>query len=601
MRLLTGDECGLLKEVVPELCRPDSSHGAPPSAYAAVHSGRARPSATSIQMAAAAYANHQSGGGGGGNMGGSALQRAVTRLEPSPEAQRRERGVVALAFVPPAAAADDDDTDDGSAEGASGFRFAALRTNGTVETWTASRQSAGLSPREANITAASYRKVGELAGGVLLPHNQDGGGETDGGEAAKGWHARQPVRPIGMASNYTPNYDHSQSDNPILAACDSVGTLSLLDPRHLSRGVVATYRAFDVDPASSLPHPSSSKNGIGKGTLSYTRGRFANNHIAACVAIRGGRVAVGGRERGVRVLDLETGKLLWKAKNLPPDPQTLLQQPLWTTALHFLQTPTAALHNSNEEGNLLATGTAYKQVQIYDVRHSSATRRPVLYTPEGVLDHRTTAMCQLPDGHTLAVGDAAGDIHLLDVRKMHSGKQFTKRKQKAKEEIGLGRLVGPGGAIRELRVHPSLPVVACVGLDRKLWTWDVNRRKMTDCVYLKQRLNCLLVCDDGGWDDGEADNEESNEVYEGGGEMGSGRTLEEDAVEDYVDSDDEGGSVEGGGDLVQREDSGGSSGETASDSEDDDASEGSEEDEGSTSEEEEPAPAVAKSKKRRVK
>lgn len=290
-----------------------------------------------------------------------------------------------------------------------------------------------------------------------------------------------------------------------------------------------------------------------------------------------------------------------QAKNLPPDPQTLLQQPLWTTCMQFLQTPTAAIHNTgNDAPNLLATGTAYKQVQIYDIRSSSTTRRPVLYTPEGLLDHRATAVCQLPDGNTLAVADATGDVHLLDLRNFHSGKQFTTRKQKAKEEMGLGRLVGPGGSVRQVACHPTLPYLACVGLDRKLWTWDWRRRKMVDCVYLKQRLNCLLVCDDEGWGDEEADKEAAEGVYEEEGrEMGSRRVLEDDAVEDYVDSEDDGDGKEGGDGV---EGGASSSEETASDSEED-ALEGEETEDGIYSEEEEEPKvkaAAVRPKKRRI-
>lgn len=307
-------------------------------------------------------------------------------------------------------------------------------------------------------------------------------------------------------------------------------------------------------------------------------------------------------------MDLESGKLLWKAKNLPPDPQTLLQQPMWTTSIQFLHTPTSTT-KSNGLTPLLATGTAYKQVQIYDIRTSSSTttRRPVLYTPEQLLSHRITTLCQLPDGNTLAVGDSIGDCHLLDMRKMHSGKQFSAKFKNAKEEIGLGRLVGPGGSIRQLSMHPTLPYLACVGLDRKMWTWDVNRRKMMDCVYLRQRLNCLLFCDDESWTAGDDD-----DVYgdnEGTGSIGVKREREleeeEDEVEDYVlesDDDDETGNNE----VAMKHAShkkiantaSSSEEETASDSEDGDSGD-AESDEESTSESEEDA--VADHKKKRQK
>jgi len=183
---------------------------------------------------------------------------------------------------------------------------------------------------------------------------------------------------------------------------------------------------------------------------------------------------------------------------------------------------------------------------------------------------------------------------------MHSGKQFSARKQIAKEEIGLGRLVGPGGSIRELVCHPSLPYLACVGLDRKLWTWDVSKRKMMDCVYLKQRLNCALFCADDCWsaDDGDGKNGGGNDDDDlvNGGEVEYDepdeewnnkreRELEEDQdeVEDYIDSD---------GDNDNEQDSGE---ETASDSSEEDEEDGSS---SSSSSEEEPTPKRGKRQKR---
>ena len=243
---------------------------------------------------------------------------------------------------------------------------------------------------------------------------------------------------------------------------------------------------------------------------------------------------------------------------MPPDPQTLLQQPMWTTALQFIHSPhnnsngSSTNYDSNENKsytNLLASGTAYKQVQIYDIRtssssstdsaHNSITRRPVLHTPENLLQHRVTSLLQLPNTNHLVVADAIGDCHILDLRKFHSGKQcsYNKRKQTyAAQEIGLGRLVGPGGSIRQLAIHPTLPMVACVGLDRKLWTWDVNTKRMIDCVYLRQRLNCLLVCDDEGWDSTATGGDDEEGIIENGGGDWENET---DCVQDYVDSDDD--------------------------------------------------------------
>jgi len=263
---------------------------------------------------------------------------------------------------------------------------------------------------------------------------------------------------------------------------------------------------------------------------------------------------------------------------------------MWTTSIQFLHTPTSALSSSSSSGggggggtNLLATGTAYKQVQIYDIRTSASsssattsTRRPVLYTPEHLLSHRITSVCQLSDGNTLAIGDSIGDVHLLDMRKMHSGKSYTStsNKRKSKEEMSLGRLVGPGGTIKQLCIHPTLPYIACVGLDRKLWTWDVTKRKMMDCIYLKQRLNCFLFCEDESWNN-ENDNDDGsdgeNEKYDYDIDGEGGMENEEDEVEDYVNSDDDNSNDDDnddeGGEKSKRGSSG-SSEETESESDD---------------------------------
>eukprot|EP00581_Thalassiosira_minuscula_P018936 CAMPEP_0183721086 /NCGR_PEP_ID=MMETSP0737-20130205/13500_1 /TAXON_ID=385413 /ORGANISM="Thalassiosira miniscula, Strain CCMP1093" /LENGTH=638 /DNA_ID=CAMNT_0025951057 /DNA_START=95 /DNA_END=2011 /DNA_ORIENTATION=+ len=638
MRIITGDECGLLKEIIPELCRPlDKQNGRNGTGnFSEIHAGRARPSATSIQAAAASYGNAAVGNGGEGGVNtNNGLARAVRRLEMEEEAQSRERGVVSLSFLPK-----DVNNDNSSDDGSSSFSFAALRMNGSVETWSATRDSSlsssssmGFKNSEVNVTAATYRKVGGC--NVALP-DQKGDDESDeenessshvvsGDENGnsnntgansnnnRGWYSHQPIRPIGMVSNY-----NTTNKNSTLITCDSIGTLNLLNPSKFSSGIVETYNAFDISPTKHLANPSSSKNNrTNAGTLTYTKGGFANVNIATCLAIdpSGKSVAVGGRERGVRILDLECGKLLWKAKNLPPDPQTLLQQPMWTTTMQFLHSPTTSSSSSTDPTNLLATGTAYKQVQIYDIRQSSTVRRPVLYTPDHLLSHRITTLCQLHDSNTLAVADSIGDCHLLDLRKMSSGNKFNKSRNKAKEEIGLGRLVGPGGSIRQLALHPTLPHLACVGLDRKLWTWDVSRRKMMDCVYLRQRLNSLLFCEDESWDYGMGEEEEEDGgeggMYEYDGEGGSGTKREreldevEDEVQDYVDSSEEeedGKDVRNGDNAKQKDESSSETGseETASDSseeEDGDDSDGDEESTSSSEEEE----ASRNAKKRRKK
>jgi ribosome biogenesis protein NSA1 len=221
---------------------------------------------------------------------------------------------------------------------------------------------------------------------------------------------------------------------------------------------------------------------------------------------------------------------------LPQNPQTLLQQPIWATAIEFLsKTDTAPINGSNE---LLAIGTAYEQLQIYDIRSNATQRRPVLYTPEwdsnkeNILEHRVTSLCQI-DSNRIVVGDAAGYIHTLDLRKITN-------KHGRSVRASTGRFNGPAGSIRQIVKHETLPIIACVGLDRMMRTFDINKRKQLDCVYLKQRLNALLFCADGTWSNNSSADDDDDEDEEGSGNESEtedeGDVEDEDVVEDYVDS-----------------------------------------------------------------
>merc|ERR1712002_494722 len=60
-----------------------------------------------------------------------------------------------------------------------------------------------------------------------------------------------------------------------------------------------------------------------------------------------------------------------------------------------------------------------------------------------------------------------------------------------------GRLVhgfrGFAGGLRDIRCHPSEPLVASVGLDRYLRVHNVVNHRIVNKVYLKSRLNqCLF-------------------------------------------------------------------------------------------------------------
>lgn len=305
--------------------------------------------------------------------------------------------------------------------------------------------------------------------------------------------------------------------NERLCAADSLGNVAIVNPNKAA--VVATYSAY-----------SSSKQGA---TITYTKGQVVNTQLATAMATSTcGQIAVGGRERETTIMDINNGAQIWKAKNLPPDAQTLLQQPVWSTSLTFLNS------------TLLLAGTAYKQVRLYDIRSNS--RRPVSYTPEGLLEHRVTALCGI-DEHLYVVGDAAGYLSEVDIR-MAMGKS------KKSRTITIPRFVGPVGSIRQIVRHHTKPLIACVGLDRMLRTYSCKTRRQIDCIYLKQRLNCVLFCED---EELESDEIRYDDVEDKDVDV-------EDDVQDYVVSDEEGESerdetgcdVDEGDERDQRSDGG---------------------------------------------
>ncbi len=222
-----------------------------------------------------------------------------------------------------------------------------------------------------------------------------------------------------------------------------------------------------------------------------------------------------------------------KAKNFHANPQTLLQQPIWSTASQFLS-PTTSIKDSS---NLLALGTAYKQLQIYDVRANATQRRPILYTPEwdvnkeNLLDHRVTSLCQL-DGNRIAVGDTAGFITTLDLRKINNqrGRSIS---------ANVGRFDGCAGSVRQIVKHENLPIISCVGLDRMVRTFDINSRKQLNVIYLKQRLKCMLFCSDGLLGEEEDNIIDTADIDDTGIEMNQeieGNIDDADEVVDYIDS-----------------------------------------------------------------
>lgn len=295
-----------------------------------------------------------------------------------------------------------------------------------------------------------------------------------------------------------------KSGKPFVCACNKNGKVILID---LSKD---TFSRDSIVTSFHVYHPPSAPSSYP--LVSAMTIEAESNHLAC-----------GGKDRETVLWDLVSEKQIWRAKNLPPDRQTLLQPLVWPTTIEFLDEKTVLGTTTN--GQILAVGTAHNEVRIYDIRvDASSQRRPVAATPHGLLDHRVTALCQLSP-YRLAVGDAAGNLHAVDLRQL--GPKEVIRKSIHTKVGTHGRFVGPAGSVQQIVRHGSIPRIAVVSLDRMLRVYDSEKRRQLSCMYLKQRLRCALFGQDVNTDD------ENDYMVN----LDDQDIDQEDIVRDYVNSD----------------------------------------------------------------
>ena len=76
----------------------------------------------------------------------------------------------------------------------------------------------------------------------------------------------------------------------------------------------------------------------------------------------------------------------------------------------------------------------------------------------------------------MIAGDTVGRVSRVDLRTLRLN----------------GVYKGNTGSIRDIAIHPSMNMVATVGLDRIMRVFDIETRQQLHRVYLRQRLNCVL-------------------------------------------------------------------------------------------------------------
>uniref|UniRef100_A0A1A7WS28 WD repeat-containing protein 74 n=1 Tax=Iconisemion striatum TaxID=60296 RepID=A0A1A7WS28_9TELE len=174
------------------------------------------------------------------------------------------------------------------------------------------------------------------------------------------------------------------------------------------------------------------------------------------------RVATGGKENGLKIWDLERPEEpVFTAKNLRDD-YLDLRRPHWVRDVAFIP-----------DSEKVVTCTGFHQVHVFDP--SSPQRRPVLEAEYG--EYPLTALSLAASGTSVVVGNTQGQVALLDLRK----------------GLVRGCMKGLSGGVRALQCHASQPLVASCGLDRFLHIHSLEDRKLLHKVYLKSRLNCVLL------------------------------------------------------------------------------------------------------------
>ncbi|KAE9413855.1 hypothetical protein Angca_010081, partial [Angiostrongylus cantonensis] len=172
-------------------------------------------------------------------------------------------------------------------------------------------------------------------------------------------------------------------------------------------------------------------------------------------------VLTGGTKHLVKTWDIETGKLLWSARNVPLNFLDI-EVPIACTDARYV----------DHSGSIIEA-TKLHELRLYDPR---AQRRPLKLIP--FMDVPITAVSRCyRDNHVLAA-NTIGEMGLFDLRsKVHP----------------VCKYKGQAGAIRSIDAHPTAPYVASCGIDRFVRVHDIDTRKLAHKVYCKTRLNRVLM------------------------------------------------------------------------------------------------------------
>lgn len=218
-------------------------------------------------------------------------------------------------------------------------------------------------------------------------------------------------------------------------------------------------------------------------------------------------IATGGKENDLQVWDLNSPtEPVFRAKNVAADQVLQLRIPVWVSDVSFISTTS------------LVTCSRHGHIRLYDTR--SGKRRPVLqleWMEKGEME-ACTAIAASNDENQVIVGSSQGKLALWDFRK-------------GKGDKGLFRKYkGCVGAIKDIGTAGRY--FSTAGLDRFLRIYDVKNKRPIQKMYLKSRLNCVLMNKD--FDPEKAMKEKKEEV-----EVGEGVDSDIEIIEDDENEGDD--------------------------------------------------------------
>jgi len=181
--------------------------------------------------------------------------------------------------------------------------------------------------------------------------------------------------------------------------------------------------------------------------------------------------ATGGKENDLKIWNLEAPEStvpIFSAKNVPHD-ELDLRIPVWVQGLTFLP----------QSSELVAVCTRYGQVRLYDPKVNNRNR-PVINMQ--FMDHPLMSISTTQNNRQVLIGSSQGKMGLVDLRNVNNGNV-------------VHHFGGFGGSIRSISAHPDSPYFVSCGLDRHLYLHHLNQKKPIKKLYLKSRLNCVLMTD----------------------------------------------------------------------------------------------------------